>query len=520
MGRSVTYMAGLKIAACALFALVTSCDDGNSVCIDGQSSPCACIDGQSGAQVCQGGAFGECVCEAADGDADIDADADADGDNDVDGDAIADGDADADFDGEGEGDADGDGDADVDADADDDTCVEERFCDDLRVLQRRADCSTELFMTCTAIIQECIDGQCLLTTGQPCEENEQCALGFCSGLVDDRLCREGHEGEVCDDNADCIVSSPFCTFERCYDGSEDDPCVEDTDCSTSAPFCVASHCRIGNPGNPCDDETDCLESAPFCGLGICADGSAGAPCDDPTDCGSEHPLCSTPFPVSSLPEDDIEFAETHMSFGEVPQIFIPPLGYYDGETNREVCHGGECYLALLLSSVDIIPDPPDHVNIHLDIVVYSSNETGGRTPLPMIVPTFLGDIECGISLDSRTSGTPDIPISVSTTFSVDPESHLALMSVNSPIVESWLDEGDLSIGGGFVCSLDESWFETELTAILETGLEDLLRSELYRLFCLSCPSSPGCPADSVCASDVCTSDTGCIADLPQECFAL
>jgi hypothetical protein len=234
------------------------------------------------------------------------------------------------------------------------------------------------------------------------------------------------------------------------------------------------------------------------------------------------------FPLDRRVENGIQARLTSSGIGFVETNIEPILGSLVGGSlsfpvpamtqslggiaDAEICHSGQCYFCLEITSVDLVPTPPNQLRLVLNVMAWTGNAECGRRGLDIVVPTFLGDIECAANVDTRATGAPDMPVTGTVVFNINTTTGYTELEFADLDATSGLETDDISIDGGFICTMVD-WVSGLFIGSLTDGLNDQLAGAMGDFTCQSCETVAECPSGATCDDGTCMRGGECVAPL-------
>lgn len=260
-------------------------------------------------------------------------------------------------------------------------------------------------------------------------------------------------------------------------------------------------------------------------VGLLFSCSGGSGCSS---CGGMEPIPEG-YPLEQRVENAIQARLTSSGIDFVEENIEPILGSLVGGSlsfpvpsmtesvagflDVEVCHSGECFFCVEITGLNLTPTPPNELRLTLDIMAWAGNESCGRRPLDIVVPTFLGDIECGASIDTRSEGSPDMPVTGRIVFAIDATTGYTALEFAELDATSGFETDDISLGGGFVCTMVDFVAGLFIGSLID-GLNDQIGGALGDFTCASCETVADCPgAGAECVEGTCMRGGECVAPL-------
>lgn len=189
---------------------------------------------------------------------------------------------------------------------------------------------------------------------------------------------------------------------------------------------------------------------------------------------------------------------------------VPPMTQDITVGTAEICHSGECYFCMEIAGVELTPTPPNRLRVRLDVIAWTGDASCGRRGLDLVIPTFLGDIDCAATVDTRDSGSASMPVAGTVEFTIDPTSDYTGIEFNELDATSGFEDGDISLDGGFLCTLGD-WMLPLFMGSLIGGLNDQLAGAMGEFTCAACDGGEPCPAGSTCDGSTCIRPDGTCA---------
>ena len=190
----------------------------------------------------------------------------------------------------------------------------------------------------------------------------------------------------------------------------------------------------------------------------------------------------------------------------LPADGITVPGSCGGST--EICCNQTCKIKLTFSSLKIDPRPP--ASLLTTIRTKLKTENDFTVSLPVIG-------SCQMSFDSTRQGNPDVGIALPVDSSVNADTKLTSINFNTSGLDLLdIDSGDISLSGGWRCSLTDA-IKGLFIGTIKDQIKNQLAGPLGGVLCQKCESNDDCSslADMGCAMDkkVCMRQGTCIQEL-------
>ncbi len=169
-----------------------------------------------------------------------------------------------------------------------------------------------------------------------------------------------------------------------------------------------------------------------------------------------------------------------------------------------------CKILASISGLSITPDgtKPDVLKV--------SARLNAKTPAGAPLKTS-GLVSCEIAFDTAAAGKLDVSFAVDVRFAIDPTTKRTRIVVENATLKD-LDGGDISLSGGFLCTLgDLSFIKSFLIGILRDKVGTLVTDMVGQQLCARCDQA-ACPSGATCdpQTKVCMQGNSCLQMLGLE----